>query len=423
MDPKRERMSAVDAAWLQMDSPDNRMIITSLMVFDGPLDPGRFDEVLRKLAAHPRFHQRVVPALNPLLLPSWEDDPRFDLGAHVHHLGLPRPGGEEELRTFVGERMSAGLNPEKPLWELDVIDRAGGSAILLRIHHCMGDGVALVRLLLGLADEAAPPPKPVGRPPAPAAGPVEWVRGQVERAKTLIDLLAVPFDPGVLRARRGLVKRAAWSRPIPLAAVQELARQERATVNDVLMAALSGGLREALLRTGALPEREVRAMVPLYLRGEERAMGNHFGLVFVKLPVGQATRGARIAKLKKRMVIVKGTPTAPVAFDVLRAFGAAGAALERLGVKLFTAKASVMVTNVPGPQARVRIAGQTMSSMMTWAPTSGYLALGVTLLSYGGEVRIGVYADANLPLDPAELVRDVERELLEVAAEAAPALH
>jgi diacylglycerol O-acyltransferase / wax synthase len=163
--------------------------------------------------------------------------------------------------------------------------------------------------------------------------------------------------------------------------------------------------------------------VPLYLRGDAGAMGNHFGLIFVQLPIAESTREARLQKLKKRMGLVKASPTAPLAFEILRAFGAAGAAVERIGVGIFTDKASVMVTNVAGPQAHVRIAGQALQNMMTWAPTSGHLALSVTLLSYAGVLRIGVCADANLAIDPAALVRAFEHELVAELPEAAAPLH
>jgi len=163
-------------------------------------------------------------------------------------------------------------------------------------------------------------------------------------------------------------------------------------------------------------------MVPLYLRGRGDS-GNNFGLVYVTLPIGESTREGRIRALKERMTAVKATPTAPVAFEILRAFDVAGAAVERLGVGIFTSKASIMVTNVPGPKARVRIAGQPLQSMMTWAPTSGHLALSATLISYAGELRIGIAGDAHLPIVPAELVQGFEHELAIGAPEAVAALH
>ncbi|HTO97287.1 MAG TPA: WS/DGAT domain-containing protein [Myxococcales bacterium] len=419
----REQMSAADAAWLQMDAPENRMIITSLMEYEGRIEPAKLELHLQKLAGSPRFRRRVVLPLTPILLPSWEDDPRFDLHAHIHHVGLPPPGSDEDLQRFVGERMSTGLSFEKPLWEIDVIDRPGsGTAILLRVHHCVGDGVALIKLLLSLAEESVAAPRAVGRAPEPPRGPIAWVGEQLSRAKTFVELLALPPDPHTFRTGLGLVKRAAWSAPIRLAAIEELAHREKATVNDVLMAALAGSLRSALERTGALPSREVRALVPLYLRGRADA-GNNFGLVYVTLPVGESTREGRICALKQRMAAVKATPTGPVAFEILRAFGVAGAAIERLGVGIFTSKASIMVTNVPGPKARVRIAGQPLQSMMTWAPTSGRLALSATLISYAGELRIGVAGDAHLAVDPAELVKGFEQELAAEAPEAVAAVH
>ena len=407
MATNRQRMRAVDAAWLQMDTPENRMIITSLMQLDGRADPALLAALLEKAAANPRFHQRVVPGPTPLSLPYWEDDPRFDVRAHLHHVTL---ADDEAMERYVGERMSAGLPREKPLWELDVIDRPDtGTALLLRVHHCVGDGVALTRMLLGLSEAAVTAPRTVGRPPPAPGGPVTWLSAQAAQLWNLVELLALPRDPPTgLRTRLGLFKQAAWSRPIPLARIEEQAHETGSSVNDVLMAALAGALRSTL----PPPLAEVRALVPLYLRGSEAVPGNNFGLVFAKLPLTQGTREDRLAKLKKRMGFAKASPTAPLAFRILRAFGAAGVALERLGVLIFTSKASVMVTNVPGPQTPVRIAGRQVKSMVSWAPGSGFLALNATFLSYAGEVRVGIGGDAGLPLRAADLARAFERELL-----------
>jgi hypothetical protein len=120
------------------------------------------------------------------------------------------------------------------------------------------------------------------------------------------------------------------------------------------------------------------------------------------------------------MDTVKSSLVAPVAFDILRLFGVAGRFVEQIGVEIFTRKATLMVTNVPGPRTRVRLAGRELSSVMVWAPTSGRMGLSATLLSYGGELRIGIAADANLDLEPEELVRDFERALAAPRTEARP---
>jgi len=416
---RHEHLSAADAAWLRMDAPANRMIITALLTFDGRLDPIAFEHTLHRLAELPRFKERVVPPRNPFGLPGWEDDPRFDLRAHVHHVALPAPGGDAELRQFVSERMSADLDRQKPLWEVDLVECPGRSAILLRVHHCIGDGVALVRVLLDLAEEPAGRPADTGLLPEAPRSPWEWARRQLARGRTFAGLVALPSDPPTcLRRPLGLVKRVAWSRAIPFTQVHRLAREHRASMNDVVMAALAGALRRWLDHTGSLPPREIRAVVPVFLRGGETGARNRFGLAFVDLPIDEPDRDDRIHKVKRRMDSIKCSPAVPVAFDVLRTFAVAGPSVEQLGVELFTRKASLMVTNVPGPRSQLQLAGRRLASLMLWAPTSGRLGLSVTILGYAGEIRISVAADCSLPLEPEALIEDVERELEDGAAAA-----
>ncbi len=294
------------------------------------------------------------------------------------------------------------------------------------MHHCIGDGVALVRLLLGLADDpGALPPGPVKRRPGKAPGALEWAGLQIARARTFAQMLALPDDPETaFRGPLGLVKRAAWSAPVPMTRLRALAKEHHATVNDVLMGTLAGVLREWLVDAGApLPGRDIRALVPVFLGSREGEMGNRFGLAYVDLPVTEPDPSARIRRLKERMDAIKASLMAPVAFDVLQTLGVAGGFIERLGVEIFSRKATVMVTNVPGPRARLHVAGRELRSMMVWAPTSGRLGFSVTLLSYGGELRLGIAGDARLQADPAALAARFERVLSaepSAAAEARP---
>ncbi|HTO96108.1 MAG TPA: WS/DGAT domain-containing protein, partial [Myxococcales bacterium] len=262
--------------------------------------------------------------------------------------------------------------------------------------------------------DPAPLPPEVGKRPEKPRGPLEWARDRLVRAGTFAQMLALPPDPPTLfRRPLGLVKRAAWSGAIPLLGLRGLARRQHATVNDVLMGTLAGVLRGALLEAGRpIPSREIRALVPVFLGARNGEMGNRFGLAFVDLPVGEPDAGERVRKLKQRMDAVKSSVVAPVAFDILRGFGLAGPAAERVGVEIFTRKATVMVTNVPGPKARIHLAGRKLASVMVWAPTSGRLGFSVTLLSYGGDLRLGVAADAHIEMDPQVLVERFEKELI-----------
>ncbi|HEX8950717.1 MAG TPA: wax ester/triacylglycerol synthase domain-containing protein, partial [Polyangia bacterium] len=159
-----ERLSAVDAAWLRMDSPTNRMMITSVLTFDEPIDFGALARLLEeRLLPHERFRQRVVDGARG---PSWELDPEFDLRSHLHHVALPEPGDRATLAELVSDLMSSPLDRTRPLWQAHLVDgiEGGGAALVVRLSHCIGDGIALVRLLLSLTDDArGAAPQHVGR--------------------------------------------------------------------------------------------------------------------------------------------------------------------------------------------------------------------------------------------------------------------
>lgn len=413
----RVPMTPVDAAWLGMDSPANPMVITAMLRFDEPLEPAALDATLERLLGHARFRQRVVRDRRALTGAAWEEDPSFERAYHVRHATAPAPGDDRALEALVGAAMSAPLDKRRPLWRLEVVDGlARGAALIVRVHHAVGDGVALVRLLLDVtAAGAAEAPVEVGIPRAPRPrGLAARLARSAEQARTLGRLLALPFDPdSPLRGALGTDKLAAFSRPYPLETVRRLARAHGGHVNDLLVAAVAGALR----RSDRAP-RAVRAMIPVFLRGRGADEGNHFGLVYLPLPVAEGARGARVRAVREAMNGIKAAPDATVAFTVLAAMGFLSASIERLGVELFTRKASLLVTNVPGPAARVRVAGREVASLYVWAPTSGSIGAGFSLLTYAGELRLGVAADANLGVAPAGLVRAFEEELDALAREA-----
>lgn len=423
--PSPHFVSPVDAAWLRMDRPTNPMMITALLQMEGRV---AFEDVRRgietRLATRPRFRQRVVSSRIPLAPPRWADDGTFDLDQHVHIAELPPRAGDAALRAFVGRLMSTPLDRSRPLWDAHVIpDAPGGTAIVARVHHAVGDGVALVGVLLGIADEDDEPrpsraPARVGVTRASARGLAERASRAASEARTLARLLALPADhPSALKGDLGPTKRAAWSRPIDLERVRAIGARTEAKVNDVLIAAVAGATR-AYLSAGdeRAADQALRALVPVYVRGEDdgAGMGNHFGLVFVDLPE-EAPPLERVATAKLRMDQIKSAPDAVVAMKVLGAMGMASPTVERLGVDLFTGKASMLVTNVPGPASRVRLFGGQLGGLMVWAPVSGSVGLGVTLVSYAGTVRMGVSADVHRLGAPEALVAAFEADLEAIA--------
>ena len=434
-----QNLSPVDAAWLRMEDPTNLMMVTGLLVFDARVDPRRLRTTLeRRLLPIDRFRQRVHESALGIALPQWEEDGNFDLDAHLHRVAVPAPGDQATLQALVGDLMSTPLDMSKPLWQLHLVEglRGGGSAILVRIHHCVADGIALVRVLLSLTDST---PRTYRRLPlrpgtsgdtqpgftlplAEITGALrdplrvmELAQMGISGAATLQRLVTLPADPPtVLKGRLGVTKRAAWSSNLPLEAIKDAGRRTGGTVNDVLIAAVTGAIRRYLLERGEdVAGLEIRAAVPVNLRSLEGPveLGNQFGLVFLPLPVGVEDPVDRLSELKRRMDEIKGTPEAMVAFGVLNAIGLVPSRLHGNLVEFFGGKATAVMTNVPGPREPLFLAGRKITNIMFWVPQSGRLGLGVSILSYAGSVMVGIAADAGLVPDPEKLVSEFEAEL------------
>lgn len=232
---------------------------------------------------------------------------------------------------------------------------------------------------------------------------------------TALRLLLTPADAAsAIKGDPGISRRVAWSDPISLARVKRIAHGQGATVNDVLMAALSGALRHYLRQRGS-PAREIQAMVPFNLRPLDQpvpqGLGNKFGLVFLPLPVGVSGTRRRLTEVHKRMSEIKQSREGPVSYALLSVTGLAPEPVERRIVDLFTGKGTAIVTNVPGPTKPVYVAGVPMRAVLVWAPTSGHIGMSVSVFSYRGEITVGLMVDAALIPNPDEVITQLEREL------------
>ena len=201
---------------------------------------------------------------------------------------------------------------------------------------------------------------------------------------------AIKGDPGVSR-------RVAWSRPVSLPEIKRIAKKHKATVNDVLLAAVSGALRHYLQEQGSKPV-EIQAMVPFNLRPLDRPvpreLGNKFGLVFLPLPVGVSGAYRRLIEVHQRMDEIKQSREGPVSYGVLAATGITPEPVERRIVDLFSGKGTAVMTNVPGPKEPVYLAGVPIRTVLVWAPTSGHIGMSVSIFSYRDEVTVGLMVDA-----------------------------
>jgi WS/DGAT/MGAT family acyltransferase len=449
----RTPLSNVDTAWLRMEDPTNLMMISGVMVFGTPLDHERLKATLQHgLLRFDRFRQRVVqPAIGRAY---WQDDPEFDINYHLQRATLPPPGDQAALQDLASLLASTQLDLSRPLWQFHLVDNvAGGSALICRLHHCIGDGLALVHVLLSLTstepDEAWPAYVPGGKsrsrrsPLAKLTRPLRSavkVSGQAGQA-VLNQIGAVRADPAhatelvrlgtgsatalaklvfrwpdpktAFKGPLGVAKRAAWSAPIPLRDVKEVGKALGGTVNDVLLAAVSGGLRRYLLgHDQPVDGLNFRAVVPVNLRkpGTEHELGNKFGLVFLSLPVGIADPWQRLGEVRRRMDGLKGSLEAPVAFAILNGIGLTPQVIQDVVINIFGTKGTAVMTNVMGPPMPLYLAGAPLDSLMFWVPQSGKLGMGVSILSYAGRVWLGIITDEELVPDPEHIVAAFQAE-------------
>jgi WS/DGAT/MGAT family acyltransferase len=457
-----EDMSNVDTAWWRMELPNNLMMITGVFIFEQPLDFERFKTTLeQRFLCFERFRQRVVEPRLGLGSPRWELDPQFDIANHVHRIALPAPGDQRALQELVSDLMSTSLDYTKPLWQFHLVEGfQGGSAWIGRLHHCIGDGIALMRVLLAMSDdspdavwqpaaeeeEAERPGRSPWRiitgPASAAIGATRRVTGAVvggsidfvsnpgqaldyarlgrETTMALGRLLLLPPDPKTIyKGPLSVPKVAAWSEAIPLPQIKAIGRATGATVNDVLLSAVAGALRRyAQERAQAVDGLNVRGVIPVNLRQESAkiTLGNRFGLVFLSLPLGVADPLERLFELKRRMDELKDSQEAVVAFGILNAIGMAPNEIENIVVNIFGAKATAVMTNVPGPRRQIYFAGAPVRQMMFWVPQSGRLGLGVSIFSYNDHVWLGVATDQGLAPNPETIVRYYQDEIDQLIA-------
>jgi diacylglycerol O-acyltransferase / wax synthase len=425
--------TGADSSWWHMEEPTNQMAITAVLVLSDPLDEDRFRSLLtRRLLIHDRFRQRVEESPSGLGRPRWVEVDHLRLEDHLRTEWLPAPGEKAELQALVGREMSTPLDPERPLWRFThVAGYRGGSALVARLHHCIADGLALTHLLLNLDDDPSDPAGSYFGPPAVlpvrspggnptgsrvlggAAGAAGAALGMGARfVGSLGGLAGMRPDPrSSLRGPLSREKRAAWSVPLDLPEMRRVAKGVGATLNDLIVSTVAGGIGQFLTERGEQVSRQLRAVIPVNLRREheQTSLGNRFGLVFAPLPVWVPDPIERIREVRRTMDRLKRSPQAGVVFGLLEFFGRTPRQALDAAVSFLGSKASLVLTNVPGPRRRIRFCGAEVVELVAWVPQSGRLSLGVSALTYADELRLGIAADAGLLPDAVGLVHSCER--------------
>jgi WS/DGAT/MGAT family acyltransferase len=449
----RERMSRVDTAWLRMDNDVNLMTIVGVWLLRPKIG---YDAVCRrveeKLLAYERFRSTVERDAGGA---HWRIAEDFDLRRHIVREKLKRRRGQSEraaLQERVGALAGEPLDPARPLWQFHLVDDYdGGSALILRVHHCIGDGIALISVMLAITDGGSFPPrrassaranakcsdsladallKPLGGLSAKAAAfveqsiaksvaaladPRQGIADAIDTARLAaqvvndVGALALMADdsPTLLKGKLSGTKRVAWGEPIALADVRALGKALGCSINDVLLACVAGAIAAWLRAQGDEPAgKEIRAMVPVNLRPIDEAwqLGNRFGLAPLVLPIGIESPVERVLAVRARMTGLKSSTQPLLAFAILAVAGQMAQPVQDAILGMFAKKATAVMTNVPGPARPLRFCGATLRQQMFWVPATGAIGVGVSVLSYAGGVQFGVVTDAALCPDPQAIV-------------------
>ncbi len=464
-----ERLGALDASFLGIEDGTCHMHVGAVLIFDaaplrtpsGGIDIDRIRAAIQgRLGLVPRFRQRLayVPYER---VPIWVDDDRFRLAYHVRHTALPQPGDERVLKRLVGRIMSQPLDRKRPLWEMWVVEGLDGDrfALVSKTHHCMVDGISGADLMSVLLD--ATPDSGVGTPepwkPAPppsgarlvldaalrraaqprealraavraATAPLQRLRDVSEAAAGLADLFAPafsPVSPTPLNVEVGPHRRFDWT-AMKVADLKAVKSVLGGTLNDVVLATVSGALRAFFTRRGVDPDQlTIRALVPVSVRtkDERGALGNRVTQLNAPLPVDRADPVARLEAVRKALAGLKESRQA-LGGEVLTAISdwtVPNLLVQAVRLAARTRPYNLVVTNVPGPQIPLYLQGARMRTAYPVVPLFENLALVVGLFSYDGGLFWGLNADWEQIPDLHDFVLALEGSFAELQRAAAGA--
>ena len=463
-----ERLSGLDASFLYIESATQPLHVCSILELDTSTVPGGYtfdrlsDELALRIAAIPEFRAKLADSQLNLDYPVWVDDDAFDLGTHLHRIGLPSPGGRRELAEVCGHIASVPLDRGRPLWEMWVIEgvadtdpRAGGLlAVMTKVHHAAVDGVTGANLLSQLcsAEPEEPPPEPVQGPGR--AGPLQIAASGLVRfaARPLQLVNVMPSTVATIvktlrRARGGLTMAAPFAAPatrfnasitadrnvalaqVDLDDIKKVKDCFDVTVNDVVMALCAAVLRWFLGDHDELPARSLVAMVPVSVHDKSDRPGhNQLSGMFCKLETQIGDPAERLRAIARADAAAKNhssaiNPTLLQDWAQVAARAVFGAIFRLVADSPLIGNPvhNLIISNVQGPQAQLYFLGCEVEAMYPLGPLFHGCGLNVTAMSLNGKLNVGVMSCPDLLPDLWRLVDDFDVALEELLECAAPA--
>lgn len=437
----------LDAAFLEAEDSDRHvsLAIAGLSILEGPIPDyyAILDGISDRLLSVPRFRQVLRTRPFDLGAPEWVDDPNFNLLHHVRRAALPLPGDDRELFRFAADVMERRLDRDRPLWECWIIEGLadGRWAILMKIHHCIADGIATMRMLGSLSDDgpgdtfvnkiraAHEPSNNQLRLPKVSLNPLNWASG-ARHAALAVATAAMTAVQGTIELTSGLLNRAAPSSlvgpvttrrrysaaQVSLSDVTEICRVFDVTLNDVALAAITDSFRAAFIRRGEGPRPDsLPTVVPVSVRSNDAMdrIDNRVSVMLPYLPVDKADPVEQLRVVHTRLTKTKTSGQRQAGNIFVSAMNLIPFPVTAWAVRALTRLPQrgvvTLATNVPGPRERMRIIGREVVRVMPIPPIALQLRTIIAILSYSDNLSFGITADYDAAPDVDELARGIER--------------
>ena len=448
-----KHLTALDAGFLEAEDSDRHvsLAVGGLSIIEGPMPD--FTALGAGIAARitrvPRFTQVLRTHMLDLSPPEWAEHDGFDPSDHIHLAALPHPGDDEALFRFAADVMERRLDRDRPLWECWIIEglRDDRWAMLMKIHHCIADGIATMHMFSGLSDDgdradytgeirAAHSPQHTGVDGSVGLNPLSWVRGLWGLAASATSASRLAFE-GALEVTEGLLRPAATSSlvgpvstrrrfssaRVSLADVGRICDAFGVTINDVALAAITDSFRAALVRRGEKPRRNsLRTLVPVSIRSND-AIGvadNRVSLMLPFLPVDKEDPEEQLRSVHRRLIRAKSSGQREAGGVFVAAANVVPFPFTAWAVRALTRLPQrgvvTLATNVPGPRQRMRVMDREVVRVVPIPPIALQLRTGIAMLSYADELVFGITGDFDTAPDVTELANGIERGVAQLVA-------